>query len=119
VGGVAIHLVPDVNECDERGFWKGHCPFYYSSEFFELLATECGYEMLRNEVINGLRAVAVRKSRDIPFMSDRSNFLRAIAVREGGLSYGYLTIKGRLWVLARRLGIEGVLRGGARLISRG
>src|SRR5450631_3290756 len=29
-GGIAVHLVPDVAELDERGHWKGHCNYYYS-----------------------------------------------------------------------------------------
>jgi hypothetical protein len=29
-GGIAVHLVPDVKELDERGAWKDHCGNYYS-----------------------------------------------------------------------------------------
>lgn len=82
VGGIAIHLVPDVHECDERGVWKNHCRYYYSASFFELLASECKYEVLSNTLINGLRCVAVRKTEDVPFMGNRAKFLDAIAQRD-------------------------------------
>ena len=82
VGGVAIHLLPDVLERDEHGAWKNHCRHYYSESFFEVLAKECSYELLSNTVINGLRCAAVRKTKSVPFMSDRSKFLRGIAQRD-------------------------------------
>jgi len=82
IGGIAIHLIPDVYERDERGAWKNHCRFYYSETFFEMLARECGYELLSNTVINGLRCATVKKTKDIPFLDDRRKFLDAIARRE-------------------------------------
>ena len=82
VGGVAIHLIPDVFEHDRNGAWRNHCRHYYSASFFELLAKECSYELLSNTVINGLRCATVRKTKNVPFMSDRSKFLAAIAQRQ-------------------------------------
>jgi hypothetical protein len=81
VGGIAIHLIPDVVEHDKHGAWKYHCYNYYSSRFFEMLARECQYELLANTVINGLRGAAVRKVKDVPFMDNRATFLKAIARR--------------------------------------
>jgi len=81
-GGIAVHLVPDAHERDKNGAWKGHCRFYYSGEFFELLAKECEYELLANTVINGLRCAAVGKTKDAPFMDDRPGFLGSIAQRD-------------------------------------
>lgn len=81
IGGIAIHLIPDVFERDRHGSWKYHCHYYYSGSFFELLAKECEYELLSNTVINGLRCATVRKMKDVPFMRDRANFLKAIAKR--------------------------------------
>lgn len=81
VGGIAIHLIPDIHELDERGAWKNHCRYYYSESFFELLARECEYELLSNTVINGLRCAAVRKTKHVPFMSNRSKFLSSISER--------------------------------------
>lgn len=57
-GGVAIHLLPDVDDCDKRGMSVNHCRYYYSAQFFEHLATACGYELVANTVINGLRCAA-------------------------------------------------------------
>lgn len=82
VGGIAVHLIPDVDELDQRGLWKNHCHNYYSKSFFELLAKECSYELLSNTVINGLRCAAVRKTKSVPFMTDRSKFLQGIARRD-------------------------------------
>ena len=82
VGGIAIHLLPDVFERDQHGAWKNHCHNYYSESFFEMLAKECSYELLSNTVINQLRCATVRKTKNVPFMSDRSKFLGAIARRE-------------------------------------
>lgn len=81
VGGIAIHLIPDVCELDERGAWKNHCHYYYSGSFFDLLTRECEYELLSNTVINGLRCAAMRKTRYVPFMSNRSKFLSLISER--------------------------------------
>lgn len=82
VGGIAIHLLPDVEELDHRGAWKNHCRYYYSELFFELLVRECQYELLSSVVINGLRCVAVRKMSDAPFMKDRASFLSLVAQRD-------------------------------------
>lgn len=82
VGGIAIHLLPDVQERDQRGAWKNHCRYYYSASFFELLARECDYELLSSVVVNGLRCVTIRKTSDVPFMADRAKFLSSIAQRE-------------------------------------
>ena len=81
VGGLAIHIVPDVRECDERGSWKNHCHYYYSESFFKLLAEECEYEILSNTIIDNLRCVAVKKVKNIPFMNNRLKFLELIAKR--------------------------------------
>ncbi len=82
VGGIAIHLIPDVYERDEHGAWKNHCRYYYSELFFELLVKECQYELLSNIVINGLRCVTVKKTKNVPFMDDRAKFLESIAQRD-------------------------------------
>jgi len=81
VGGIMIHLLPDVVELDERGWWIGHCTNYYSTEFFEMLASECNYEILGNEVMVGIRAVALRKLQDNVFTKNKELFLSKIAQR--------------------------------------
>ena len=82
VGGIAIHLIPDLYERDKHGAWKNHCRYYYSKSFFELLAKECEYELLSNTVINGLRCATVKKAKNVPFMDDRARFLETIAQRD-------------------------------------
>ena len=82
VGGIAIHLNPDVYELDVRGAWKNHCNYYYSKSFFEMLANECGYKLCRSKVINGLRCVVLRKIKNMPFMKDRKKLLEHIAQRK-------------------------------------
>lgn len=93
VGGIAIHLLPDVHEHDAHGAWKNHCRFFYSGAFFELLAQECAYELLSNRVIDGLRCAMVKKNRDAPFMKDRGKFLSLIAQREQRISAFFIRIR--------------------------
>lgn len=101
VGGIAIHLVPDVYERDEHGAWRNHSRYYYSKSFFELLANECEYELLSNTVINGLRCAAVKKTKSVPFMDDRAKFLASVARREKAISLKSLWRK-----LIKRIGLR-------------
>jgi hypothetical protein len=79
IGGINIHLIPDVSEMD--GIWKHHCTNYYSANFFEALCRECGYEVRSNTIINGLRCVVTRKLTDKPFVMDREFFLSNITFK--------------------------------------
>lgn len=81
VGAVTIHLIPDVDERDNKGIWWKHCHYYYSYDFFEMLAKECEYKILDNVIINGLRSVAYVKTKDNKFMTDKDRFLSYIAQR--------------------------------------
>ena len=105
VGGIIVHLVPDVYEHDEHGAWKNHCPFYYSESFFEILAKDCEYELLSNTVINGLRCSTVRKIKNVPFMQDRSKFLALIAQRDQENNSGNI-----VRTVLRRMGVGNFLR---------
>ena len=87
VGGIAIHLNPDVYEHDMHGSWKNHCNYYYSNSFFEMLANECGYELCSSKVINGLRCVVVKKISNTPFMKNRKKLLEHIAQRKITIYY--------------------------------
>jgi hypothetical protein len=78
VGGVAIHLVPEINERKKNGAWKNHCRYYYSESFFEFLAKNGDYDLILNTVINGLRCVALKKNSNIPFNCNRAKFLANI-----------------------------------------
>jgi hypothetical protein len=106
VGGIAVHLIPDVYERDEHNAWKNHCRYYYSESFFELLAKECKYELLSNTVIDGLRCATVKKTTNGPFMEDRSKFLESIAQRD----YQTDNSKNVVRTALRRIGVEKLLR---------
>jgi hypothetical protein len=108
VGGVAIHLVPDIFERDGRNAWKDHCQYFYSQAFFESLAKDCEYELLDNQLINGLRCVAVRKTKNIPFMSDRSKFLSLITQRKYTLKRHVISLLSEIGVgkWLRKLGLR-------------
>lgn len=80
-GGLMVHILPDVHELDTNGAWAGHCTNYYSTEFFEMLSRECGYEIIKNNTIYGNRCVALKKAHNLPFMSDKHLFLSYIAER--------------------------------------
>jgi hypothetical protein len=82
IGGIAVHLNPDVEVRDNSGKWKDHCRIYYSKSFYDMLARECGYELLSNTVINGLRCAAMKKTKEGSFMRDRTRFLEQIAERD-------------------------------------
>ncbi len=83
-GGIAVHLVPDIVELEQRGRWKNHCNYYYSHDFFALLANLNGYDLLSSKVINGLRCVCLRKNAEVPFTRNRDAVLAAIARRKIG-----------------------------------
>lgn len=84
VGGIAIHLNPDVDARDTRGLWKKHCRYYYSDKFYTRLVKFSDYRLLRNQEINGLRAAAYLKlGKD--FISPKERLLEKISIREGRL----------------------------------
>jgi hypothetical protein len=87
VGGIAIHIVPDVEELDLRGSWKNHSNNYYSKEFFLMLADENAYRLLSSIVLSGLRCVCLQKTVDAPFMQNRDLLLAKISRRSGGIVY--------------------------------
>ena len=77
VGGVIIHAIPD-SDCLNK--WRGHCKFYYNHDFFYTLAQNCGYDILRSEIIDQLICVALVKKQDVDFSIDKSLFLSKIKV---------------------------------------
>ena len=86
-GGVAVHVVPAVEELESSGRWRNHCNNYYSLPFFQMLAKENCHELLSTCVMRDLRAAALRKRADVPFMADRQEFLGQIHREEGGIVY--------------------------------
>ena len=102
-GGVFVHIVPAVEELDAGGRWTNHCNNYYSAAFFEMLARENDYELVESTVLNDLRAAALRKRSDAPFMTVRAAFEREITRREGGIDY---TRPQPLWSRVRRRAVR-------------
>tara|TARA_Y100001938_G_C7983572_1_gene375676 strand:- start:45 stop:620 length:576 start_codon:yes stop_codon:yes gene_type:complete len=54
-GGIMFHLVPP------QGAWPGHCPHYYTQDFFKRLAKANGYKVLKNEIFDDTSTGAGRK----------------------------------------------------------
>jgi len=79
--GLFLHILPDVDELDSWGHWKGHCSLYYSDKFFQILSLYCNYEILESCVINGLRAVAIFKKPNSRFAINRQLLLDSISQR--------------------------------------
>jgi len=76
--GIAIHFLPDINELNKKGCWKGHCFNYYSYDFFKILSERNNYKLVSLKTINGLICACLQKKKDIPFMEDRDEFLNHI-----------------------------------------
>jgi len=75
VGGVMIHIMPDLQECLSYLRWYGHCSIYFSPAFFQNLADKLGYEIVNNELLNFNRSVALKKVSDTVFDLDKEEFL--------------------------------------------
>lgn len=134
VGGIAIHIVPDVVELDERGLWKGHCSYYYSEAFFSELAKQSGSTMLYSTVIHGHRCVCMRKDADVEFTPNREAIINSISIRDTGIIYPgindhvlirpFTRVKARVLDVTRpvrhRLGLSApsIRKGAQRLMER-
>ncbi|OQA30253.1 MAG: hypothetical protein BWY57_02938 [Betaproteobacteria bacterium ADurb.Bin341] len=84
VGGLAIHILPDVVAHDVEGAWAGHCSIYYSREFFNNLAGWNCYWIVKEAQINGNLCVALRKDLGCEFMPNRDAFLSCLHRRGSG-----------------------------------
>ena len=78
VGGIAVHLVPDIYELKDKGCWKSHCNYYYSREFFRMLAEINNYRLISTDRINDLLCICLQKEKEVPFMRNRTKFLKYI-----------------------------------------
>lgn len=103
VGGIVIHLLPDIHELETQGLWKGHCNNYYSHEFVRRLAAANHYRIVAMTIINGMTCACLQKERDVPFMEDRKEFLASIIRKRGGIIYPGINDRGlyRPYGLAR------------------
>lgn len=96
VGGIAIHLVPDIDELKNKGCWKGQGNNYYSHNFFRMLAENNNYRLISLKIIDGLICSCYQKTEEAPFMKDRKEFLRHITRKRGGVIYPGINDKGIL-----------------------
>lgn len=87
VGGIAVHLVPDLDELEQHGRWRSHCNYFYTHGFFVGLAELNGYTLVSSKVIDELRCVCLRKNADAPFTEEREALLAGIGRRTGGKVY--------------------------------
>lgn len=93
-GGIAIHIVPDVEELIQVGAWENHCKNYYSRQFVKMLAETNGYYVISITRINALLCFCLKKEFDNAFMSDKRRFLRLIERRKGGTIYQGINDRG-------------------------
>lgn len=94
VGGIAVHLVPDIDELENKGSWRKHCRNYYSHEFFRMLAKNNNYKLTSLKVMDGAICACLQKEQDTPFMKDREEFLKYIARRREGIIYSCINDTG-------------------------
>lgn len=78
IGGLIIHLIPDVEELKD-GHFANHCNYYYSEKFFNDLAKNSDYTILENTVMDHLRCVALVKTGN-NFWNNKESFLKNINI---------------------------------------
>jgi SAM-dependent methyltransferase len=103
VGGIAVHVVPDLDELEQHGSWANHCNNYYTDAFFRRLAELNGYTLISSQVMNGNRCVCLRKTTDAPFTASREEVLAGIGRRTGGKVYSGINAHRLLGPLPRAI----------------
>lgn len=91
VGGLAVHILPDVNARDQSGLWNNHCSYYYDATFFSAF-NQWGYKVLVNTIDSGLRLVVMQKIADNSFVGDRFELVNLIHDRRPQ-NEGLLTLR--------------------------
>ena len=84
VGGIAIHIVPDIETRKANGPFKKHANNYYKESFFKMLECDgvCELINLKREMNNFF--VCLKKIKNNPFMNDREFFTSHLIREEGG-----------------------------------
>jgi len=93
-GGIAVHLLPDIDELKNRGRWRWHSFNYYSHDFFRMLAEKNNYRLVSLKIVDGLICSCLQKIEDAPFMADRKEFLGYISRRPIGIIYPDINDRG-------------------------
>ena len=101
-GGIAIHLLPDIDELKDKRCWEGHCFNYYSHAFLKMLAEKNNYKLASFKIIDGLICFCLQKKEDILFMEDRREFLRYITRRSKGIIYPGINKRGIIGFFTRK-----------------
>lgn len=78
VGGLMIHLIPDIEPLNQ-GHFVNHCNYYYSEKFFNDLALNSNYTILENKIMDNLRCVVLVKNSN-NFWQDKNSFLKNISI---------------------------------------
>ena len=86
-GGIAVHVVPDIEDLKDHNRWKKHSNNYYSREFFRMLAINNKYKVIALKVMAGMIWICLLKQKNVPFMENRKEFLRYIVRKKGGTVY--------------------------------
>ena len=81
VKGVAIHILPDVDELKINRKWAGHCNYFYSKSFFEMLAKENNYRLFPIKIMNHLICAGIQKVDEKSFMEDKEKLLHDLGER--------------------------------------
>jgi len=79
--GVMFHQVPEVRNRDEKGVFRNHCRYYYSTEFFEMLCNQCKYEKIHISRRSTNVTAIYRKTKSSVFNLNKEKFLSHISVR--------------------------------------
>lgn len=98
VGGIAMHILPDINELKKNGFLKGHCFNYYSFDFFKMLTENNNYKLISLKLLgDGHLWACLQKMQDAPFMGDSVKFLGKISREKEGVIYRGINDRGMIW----------------------
>ena len=77
-GALMIHIVPDAQCMIDQGQWRGHCAYYYSKAFFNMLAHSNDYAILYLDLEDQLVRAVLQKRNSSDFMVDKDLFFSKI-----------------------------------------
>lgn len=80
-GGIYFHMLPDADQHDRHGAWKGHSRFYYHKSFFQRLAAENDYTIIDHKIVKGNCGIVYRKNLNTGFRISRNDLISMISVR--------------------------------------
>jgi len=85
VGGIVIHILPDIERRMENSFHIDHANNYYKESFFEMLTCDgVVYDLINLKRSNYNFLVCLKKKEDLPFMENRELFNSHLIRGNGG-----------------------------------